>query len=455
MHETHEARPGINGSAPGCCFALLFMSIALTPACVRPGHGDGRADQPTGSMSIALRAEANGLTYRLRDAVFDVTGPEQATLRTDDPDARLIERPLRAGSYEVRLTDGWRLERSSSAGFQGVVALLSSDNPRSFTIEQGRTSGLVFQFRIPGTGLLSLSIEVLDETLADAGAESDTAPGLDAGGPDTVIPATDGPGSVTRTTPLSVVDTSPTAAQSERLSCIQVHVDGPRGLADGIRRIRITPVAGVLSTSLYRTAANGSTGPVNCPARFATDPELIAFQQGVALDLSLPDGIGVPLGNTSGLLVRLHAFNASDMPVVASAMVTLDTVDDPSLTSAGVLALLAPVSIPPHSTGSASAMVNLDAPSTIVALGVVERRLGVASRVTGGMGNTYFESTAGPNFTMVSGPPLGGTFRVECQYDNVTNSVVTSGDGFLDEECSMLAYYVPSRGFRLCFGGTC
>jgi hypothetical protein len=121
-----------------------------------------------GSLSLALSTQAAGITYRLSHATFTVTGPQPATLKSDD-DVDVIEQTLLKGNYSIQLQDGWHLQRSTSGVFETVMAELTSADPRSFTIAPGHNTPVSYQFHIPGTGMLDLSIEVLDDSIGDAG----------------------------------------------------------------------------------------------------------------------------------------------------------------------------------------------------------------------------------------------------------------------------------------------
>ncbi len=123
----------------------------------------------TGTLAMDLRTEAAGVAYRLGGAVFDVAGPEAATLDSDDdPDAASIQRLLDAGDYSIHLRDGWRLERqlAPTSVFEAVAAELASSNPVAFSIVTAQTTDVVYTFETDGQALefgegnLDLSIEV-------------------------------------------------------------------------------------------------------------------------------------------------------------------------------------------------------------------------------------------------------------------------------------------------------
>ena len=146
-----------------------LLMLAVFAAC-QP-HRTPTADPATdvGTVSLALRSEVNGIGYRLRDAVFEITGPQTATLRSeDDPDAVVLSQSLPAGMYTVALGAGFRIEKAFPAGYQTVDAELLSPNPRPFVIRAGGATQVVFNFRTGGVivgigaGRVDVSISVLD-----------------------------------------------------------------------------------------------------------------------------------------------------------------------------------------------------------------------------------------------------------------------------------------------------
>jgi len=153
----------------GWCLALALVSCSA-PKSVSYAEG---------TLSMRLSTEVNGVTYRLRDALFDVSGPESLTLSSGDSPS--IEQLLSAGDYSVNLSDGWRLEREFPAGFQTVAAELVSPNPAPFTVVAGQTTDVAYVFETDGTivsmgqGTLNLRIQVNETgsppTPAEVGGE--------------------------------------------------------------------------------------------------------------------------------------------------------------------------------------------------------------------------------------------------------------------------------------------
>ena len=143
------------------CGSFLVLGSVLAACGERP--------EQIGTLSMKLRTEVNGVAYRLRDGVFQVTGQQAATINTeDDPDALSVLRTLPSGNYAIDLQDGWRLEKQFSSGFQTVAAQLVTVDPRAFSVTAGGVSNVAYGFMTDGTvigfgdGNLELTINVND-----------------------------------------------------------------------------------------------------------------------------------------------------------------------------------------------------------------------------------------------------------------------------------------------------
>lgn len=146
---------------------LSWGGLLLLAACA--GRASDGSTNEVGTLGLQLRTEVNHRTYRLRDGIFEVIGPQALTLGTeDDVDAASLEGTLAVGSYQIELLPGWRLERDSGAGFETLVAQLASDNPLPFGIEAGQRMNLHYEFFTDGTrigledGGFEVSIGVTD-----------------------------------------------------------------------------------------------------------------------------------------------------------------------------------------------------------------------------------------------------------------------------------------------------
>jgi hypothetical protein len=145
--------------AMGAAIGMLGLA-----ACA--GTKGSPAESGSGHLSVALTAAAGGHLYRLRDAMFDVSGPTPTTLSSEtDAGADLVSGLLSPGDYVVALRDGWRLEREDTEPAITVDAALTSRNPTSpLPVRAGRTTPVVFQFSTSGVpvtfGKLDISIQV-------------------------------------------------------------------------------------------------------------------------------------------------------------------------------------------------------------------------------------------------------------------------------------------------------
>jgi hypothetical protein len=180
-------------SARGGHFRWSYALLAWLAACIAvacSGGGSGASDDSTGTLSMQLSTEVNGVIYRLSGARFDVIGPVDASFDSDDdPDLTAISATLARGDYSILLRDGWRLLRQSSpdAVFEPVEALLVSENPRLFTIEEGETTRVAYVFETNGVvidlgnGFLEVAIEVVETGSGGSGGSGGTG-GTGGGG---------------------------------------------------------------------------------------------------------------------------------------------------------------------------------------------------------------------------------------------------------------------------------
>lgn len=153
--------------------ALSWGGVLLLVACA--GRTRDVSTLEAGTLGLQLRTEVNHVAYRLRDGVFEVTGPQLLTLNSEeDVDASSLEGTLAAGAYDVELLPGWRLERESASGFETLDALLTSANPLAFEIEPGQRTSLRYEFFTEGNriglgdGGVEVSIGVTDTSQTTA-----------------------------------------------------------------------------------------------------------------------------------------------------------------------------------------------------------------------------------------------------------------------------------------------
>jgi hypothetical protein len=118
---------------------------------------------------MGLSATANGHTFRLRHATFQITGPITTVLDSEtDPDAEALVAVLDVGSYSAELRAGWTLERIDPAGPVQVNATLTSPNPVAFDITNGAVTSISFSFATDGQlvnvgqGSVAVSVNVTE-----------------------------------------------------------------------------------------------------------------------------------------------------------------------------------------------------------------------------------------------------------------------------------------------------
>ena len=127
-----------------------------------------------GVLSLALDAHAGGVDYRLIDARFALTGPENKTFLAEDDDPLVLE--LSPGNYTLSLLDEWTLTRLDDAGPWAVKARLVSQNPIPVVITAGQTTTATLRFELEGgepvpmgPGALDVDLEVLESGATSQG----------------------------------------------------------------------------------------------------------------------------------------------------------------------------------------------------------------------------------------------------------------------------------------------
>ncbi|HMA91259.1 MAG TPA: LamG-like jellyroll fold domain-containing protein [Polyangiaceae bacterium] len=157
-------------------FASLGFVIGPSTGCSNEGS---QIAAQLGALQLALTGSStSGLSYRLRDGVFQITGASTATLTTEaDPNAATLTVDLTAGSYLIDLQSGWRLERKLPDGtYEVVESVLVSTNPTGFTVVDQQTTNVRFRFTAGdeavelGFGRLVLGIDVDDQPMGTGGS---------------------------------------------------------------------------------------------------------------------------------------------------------------------------------------------------------------------------------------------------------------------------------------------
>ena len=136
----------------GSLLAGLGLSLGLIgPACTVDEKKHENTDV-AGTLAVALVAQAGGNTYRLRNAIFTISGQSDLQLESEaDPNSTELTAVLFPGNYNVLLEDGWAMERIDPAGDITVVqATLLDPNPIFAQVIPGSIANTRFRFTTNG-----------------------------------------------------------------------------------------------------------------------------------------------------------------------------------------------------------------------------------------------------------------------------------------------------------------
>ncbi len=127
---------------PFILIVLLALNLTACSDDLTAAEDNFSAPDVTGVVHVPLAARgADGKTYRLRNATFEITGAAMFTVGdrdAADADADSLATTLPAGGYSLYLRPGWQLvERSAEGKDVPAQANLASTNPMTFEI--GRT----------------------------------------------------------------------------------------------------------------------------------------------------------------------------------------------------------------------------------------------------------------------------------------------------------------------------
>jgi hypothetical protein len=152
--------------------ALISISLLqLLGACATDSDSQGSSEE-TGSLLLPL-VTTNPGTYRLRDAVFEISRASTSVLTLDseaDPDVDALTADLNPGRYTIDLADGWTLEELLADGSTETVrAALVSQNPATFAVRNERATTVAYTFTTTsgdvtfGEGTVNVRLNVADQ----------------------------------------------------------------------------------------------------------------------------------------------------------------------------------------------------------------------------------------------------------------------------------------------------
>lgn len=128
---------------------MAFLTLAVLP-CV--GCGSAAGDEvEVGTLSVSLSTTSPlNVEYRVRDALFELRGPEDLDIDSEDYlDDPIINELLAAGTYTATLQSGWRIQYSMDGQtYTDIPAELTSANPLVITVTTDQTTPVLFQFEV-------------------------------------------------------------------------------------------------------------------------------------------------------------------------------------------------------------------------------------------------------------------------------------------------------------------
>lgn len=169
---------------------VLMLGLGLATSC-----GDPAGETEVGELGMTLSTTNGDVVYRLRNALFQIRGPENRDVCTEDYslDDSLIFVALGSGDYQVAMNLGaggaggaggapgtagtggndcgnWWMEYSARGRpYEPIDAVLVSANPVDVRINTDETTYVYFQFEVDGRlidfgpGTLAIGIDVTEE----------------------------------------------------------------------------------------------------------------------------------------------------------------------------------------------------------------------------------------------------------------------------------------------------
>lgn len=169
----------------GFGLALSFVVGVPVAAC----NSGSVTAEPTeqveklGTMELKLvTTTPSGVTYRLREAILMVQGPQDTLFfnSEEDPNATSWSAQVIVGEYSYFLQEGWRMERIEGEEVIDIPAQLVDGNSGFFYVSEGYTTPVPLRFRVGddilSEGAFEVSIQV-EETQTYCTDSSECAAG--------------------------------------------------------------------------------------------------------------------------------------------------------------------------------------------------------------------------------------------------------------------------------------
>ncbi len=146
-----------------CGTFVVLGATALMGCGSQPGASVGEANE-TGTVAVALATNVNGHTYRLSGGYVYISGASTSRyLYTYGDASTAVSTALPTGDYWSSLYS-WSLERDDGPGKFAPVAATLLNPSNNFTIANGATTTLAYQFQTDGV-LVTVGSGTLDVEL--------------------------------------------------------------------------------------------------------------------------------------------------------------------------------------------------------------------------------------------------------------------------------------------------
>jgi hypothetical protein len=133
---------------------LLSLALSLV-ACsddITTAEGDLIEADLSGAVRVPLEASAaDGTSYRLKGATFEISGSAMVTLSDRDSKGQADElvSPLPAGGYSMYLRPGWELVSIAADGTTTTLSAAAiARNPIAFQVTEAGTASPALVFKV-------------------------------------------------------------------------------------------------------------------------------------------------------------------------------------------------------------------------------------------------------------------------------------------------------------------
>jgi hypothetical protein len=131
---------------------LLSLALCLVACSDDLAEGDLMVADLSGAVRIPLEASAaDGTTYRIQGATFEISGSAMVTLSDRDSKGQADElvSPLPAGGYSMYLRPGWELVSIAADGtVTKLTATSVARNPMAFQVNEAATASPQLVFKV-------------------------------------------------------------------------------------------------------------------------------------------------------------------------------------------------------------------------------------------------------------------------------------------------------------------